>query len=343
MRHLLVTGGTGFVMAHVVRAWLLAGSGHRVTVLDISEPDAAARRFFEPVLDRITFVAGDVAEPSSYSNLPAVDAVVHGATITPHPYRDKAGALRAPEREEPARVIRTNIMGTTRLLDWARRMPAIERVVNISSGSVYARAVPETVAGALFVGEDQHVAPDGLYDITKLTGEMLAARFGTLFGLKAVSFRLSGVFGAMDRFTPARHVRCVPQVMAVNALAGRETRVLSTAASGDFVSAADVARAVLLALAEPEDALRHPVYNIAGGELVTYAELAAVIGAHTGGCVLKEVPADKAELSSPPDQRTGRFAAYDIARASRDFGWSPRPLSDTVGEYIDWLRAEASI
>ena len=337
--HLLVTGGTGFVMAHVVRQHLRADPAARATVVDIAPPDAAFRRFFAGLEPRIQIVVADLTDPAACAALPAdVDAVVHGAAVTPHRFTAADGTLHWPERDTPLRVIETNIMGTAWMLDWWRRQPGRGTFVNLSSGSVYAPEVP----GVEFVGEDDHVLPDALYDITKYTGERLTRRFAALYARPMVSVRLSSVFGVMDRPTPARHVRCIPQRLAMNALAGRATRVVSPLATGDYVAASDVARAIRLLLAAPAGGLRHSVYNVADGRLTTIAELQALLAPLTGGCPIEVAAAAEAEITQPASLRTGKYAAYDIARLTADTGWTPRPLAETLAGYVDWLRAEAA-
>ena len=83
---LLVTGGTGFVMSVVVRQWLDADRAARVVILDSAPPDAAAQRYFAPVMDRLTMVVADVARGESWHEAVrphAITHVVHGATVTP--------------------------------------------------------------------------------------------------------------------------------------------------------------------------------------------------------------------------------------------------------------------
>lgn len=337
--HLLVTGGTGFVLAHVVRQHLLADPEARATVVDLAAPDGPARRFFAGLEGRMRVVVTDLTDPAAYATLPGdVDAVVHGAAMTPHRYTALDGAEHWPERDGPLRIVETNIMATARLLDWWRGQPGGGRFVYLSSGSVYAPEVP----GVEFVGEDDHVRPDALYDITKYTGERLTRRFGALYGRPMVSVRLSSVFGAMDRATGARHVRCIPQRLAMNALAGRLSRVVSAEATGDYVSAADVARAIRLVVAAPEGRLAHSVYNIANARLTTISELQALLAPLTGGCPVEVVAEAEAEITQPASLRTGKYAAYDTTRLAADTGWSPRPLAETLAEYVEWLKAEAA-
>ena len=52
--------------------------------------------------------------------------------------------------------------------------------------------------------------------------------------------------------------------------------------------------------------------------------------------------AAEAEITQPASLRTGKYAAYDIARLTADTGWTPRPLAETLADYVDWLRAEAA-
>nr|MBA3520390.1 NAD(P)-dependent oxidoreductase [Hyphomicrobiales bacterium] len=64
---LLVTGGTGFVMSVLARAWLDRDPAARAVILDRAGLDLMAERFFAPVRDRLTLITGDVTDPAGWA------------------------------------------------------------------------------------------------------------------------------------------------------------------------------------------------------------------------------------------------------------------------------------
>ena len=143
---LLVTGGTGFAMSVVARKWLDINPGNRAVILDRAGLDDAARKYFAPVMDRLTLIQADVLDHAAWEPKLAslgITAVVHGATITPISRGSAAEARREPEAEMPARIIDVNLMGTVRVLDWARMQPGIKRFIYVSSGAVYRNHGPD--------------------------------------------------------------------------------------------------------------------------------------------------------------------------------------------------------
>ena len=337
----LVTGGGGFVMANFVRHWLESDPGHQVVALDATPLDDAARRYFAPVAGRLRFVESDVASPATWAKLPTdVDYVVHGAAVTPYPYTDGAGRRHDPEREDPLRVLTANIMGTGQALNWARSLPALRRFVYVSTGSVYIDSVPAQESEFFPLPEDGFIGPTALYDVTKYSSELIALRFKQLYAMDLAIVRLSSVFGPMDRQTAARNVRNVINHVTHAAAAGRTLKVDSADAVGDYVYAPDVAGALRRLLLAPRGGLHHDIYNVAGGITSTVRELVALAAAAAPGFKMEVVDSAVAELRTVPDRRTGKWAAYDIARAAKDLGWRPRPLAEAVRDYITWLRTE---
>jgi len=336
----VVTGAGGFVMANIVRRWLESDPTHWVVAVDASPIDDAARRYFAPVADRLRFVEGDVTSPELWARLPIdADYVVHGAAVTPHAYTDAEGRHRDPEREDPLHVVNVNVMGTTQALNWARTLRQLRRFVYVSTGSVYADAVPAQEEQFFPLPEDGYIGPTALYDCSKYAGELIAQRFKQLYGLNLFIVRLSSVFGPMDRQTGARKVRNVANQIMHAAAAGRALSADSLEAVGDYVYAPDVAEGICRLLLASHSDLRHEIYNIADGAITTVRDLVKLASAAAPGFTVQVVDPTVAELRTVPDRRTGKWAAYDISRAANDLSWHPRPLADAVRDYITWLRA----
>ena len=324
---LLITGGGGFVMSHLVRTWLEADGGAHVVVLDSSPLDPMAKQFFAPVADRLDYIQADVLGGDALAkiaNAHDITHIVHGATITS--MQGEGG----PD-PDPRRLLAVNIQGTANLLHWAAGLNNLARFIHVSSGSVYGGGPAEGP-----VPEEGYVGPDGFYALSKWASELVANQYGASYGVPVVSVRFSGVYGPMDRITHARTVRCEPNRIAHLALAGETIKVNDLNGVGDWIHGNDVAQGLCRLLEARSPA--HAVYNIAYGELATIADLIAYTAEVVPG-VHHEVVADAdANVLGDARRREGRFGAYCIARMTEEFGWRPRPLREAMHDYIVWLK-----
>lgn len=332
---LLVTGGTGLVMSNVILHWLLEDPEGRVISIDLGPPDAVAQRFFSPVADRIEFLSMDLREPGALEGLldRGITHIAHGAAITP--------GVGAREKAQAALTVGVNVMGTVHVLELARRLPGLVRLLHVSTGSVYGDDGPED-GGPL--PEEGYVDPfpGNLYAISKLSGELVAQRFATLFDLPLAMVRLASVYGPMDRDTPGRVVKCAANVMMHKAVAGEPWTVANGSAVGDWIHSGDVGRAIGALLRAPE--LHHTMYNIAYGEAVSLEALAGLVAAAVPGSAWSSIddPA-RADVSGNPARLTGAWGAYDTSRLRGDTPWRPMPLETALADYAAWLRTFGSV
>jgi UDP-glucose 4-epimerase len=335
---LLVTGGTGFVMSVVARQWLDQSPAARAVILDRSDLDAMAEKYFAPVRDRLTVITGDICDPTQWAaalEAHGITAIVHGATITPISRGSAAEAKIQPEAHDPAGIVDVNLMGTVRMLEWMRQHPAVQRFVYVSSGSVYRHHGPDWSGEPL--PEDGYVAPLTLYGISKFAAEMVVNRYADLFGLSALSVRLSSVYGPMDRATESRNFRHVPNRVAHMALAGEVVRPNSLEAVGDYISSSDVATGIIALLGAPELRYRH--YNIASGVATRIGDVIGWARARVQDIKVEVGSGDAANVVQDPAFKDGMWGAYDIARIIRDTGWQPRAGKVAFHDYMDWILA----
>jgi len=337
---LLVTGATGFVMSVLGRRWLASDPAARLVVLDAAALDAAAERYFAPVKDRLSVVVADVTQPESWRPAlarHAITHIVHGATITPISRGTAAEAKREPEAENPGRIIAVNVMGTVSVLDWARTLPDLARFIYVSSGAVYKHHGPDRPGEPL--PEDGYVMPRRLYGISKLTSELIAERYGDLFGLSTASVRPSSVYGPMDRVTASRNMHHIPHRIARLALDGaKRVRVNTLDAVGDYIHAEDVADAIISLLRAPR--LRYSAYNVACGATASIREIVAWVAEKVPGFCAEIVAPEQADIVQDPALRDGMWGAYDVARIGAETGWRPRPMRTALHAYMDWLVTE---
>ncbi|KAA0691464.1 NAD(P)-dependent oxidoreductase [Neorhizobium sp. P12A] len=335
---LLVTGGTGFVMSVVVREWLDRDPAARAVILDRSGLDAMAEQYFAPVRDRLTVITGDICDPSQWSNAldaHGITAIVHGATITPISRGSAAEAKRQPEAEDPARIVDVNLMGTVRMLEWARNKPSVKRFLYVSSGSVYRHHGPDWTGEPL--PEDGYVAPLTLYGISKFASEMVVNRYADLFGISALSVRLASVYGPMDRATESRNFRHVPNRVAHMALSGDVIRPNSLESVGDYVHSGDVAKAVIALISAPRLRYRH--YNIGSGRTSTTGDIVEWARERVPDLKVEVSPHETANVIQDATLKDGMWGEYDLARIERDTDWRPRSGRDAFHDYMDWIVA----
>jgi len=119
--HVLVTGGTGFVGFHTVKA--LVDAGHSVKLL-IRSPQKMQRVFAPLGLADLPCVTGDITDEASVNEaLDGCNAVMHAAALV---------SVHASESEK---VLQNNLLGTRLVLGgaWQRGIPRMVQVSSITA------------------------------------------------------------------------------------------------------------------------------------------------------------------------------------------------------------------
>jgi UDP-glucose 4-epimerase len=316
----LVTGGTGFVGANIVKD--LVQNGHQVVSFDINGPDQLLQDFLGESSSSVIFVQGDIVDPASVERLGQdhqIDKIVHAAVYTVN--------REALEIERSRDVIAINLEGTANLLELARTQK-VSRFIYVSSGAAYGSALP----GDQTLNEETPAVPGNLYGITKFASEMITRRYGELHGLSTASVRLSTPYGPMERVTGHRAVMSVFYDWTGRAVRG-ETIIAEDMDQGrDYIYIADIAdgiRAVLDASALP-----HGLFNLTTGIWVTFHQiLDAVVELSPGISV--ETTAPKADAGADSYSR-GPLSGH---RLFDDLGWTPKyDLKTGVANYIQWRK-----
>lgn len=322
-----ITGARGFVMSVTLQR-LLADPDVRVVAADLAAPDDVLRDALADVAGRVDFLTLDVRDANAVDAAvrdAAPDVIVHGATVTQVP---------AWEREKPAWYVDVNVMGTTHVLDAARRCPSVQRVVLASSAAVYGAGTGDP--GPL--AEDAPLLPDEMYGITKVAGEAIARRFAALYDLDIPIVRFTKVFGPMERPSSARAAMSLPYHLAAALSTGTPCRVTPRTldAAGDWISAVDVAEAITALCRSAQPHTR--AYHLASGISTSVRELLALFGTEA-----TTADPEDADVDMDPALRYGKNAVYSVRRAEAELGWRPRPLADQVAEYVRWARARPEI
>jgi nucleoside-diphosphate-sugar epimerase len=298
---IVVTGAAGMIGFSVATA--LASDRRGVIGTDVAAPAETPSFPFEAAdirdFDRLQRIAGT-----------AVDAVVH------------CGAISGPMlgRDRPKDLADINIGGTLNMLEIARRTKA-RRVVYTSTCMAYGH----TPEGLSPVDETAPLRATDIYGASKAAGEQMANAFVHSNGVDAVSLRLCWVYG------PRRRTDCLVNKLIRDGRAGQATRLpFGGGYHRQFVYIDDVVEAILVAL----DARKPPrrVYNVTGGQRLTFDAIAEVVGQVAGPV--------KTEFAPGPDPQDYRQERFAIDAVAEDLGWRPRhDLRAGVKAYAAWLES----
>ena len=179
----LVTGGTGFIGAYVVRD--LIGASHDVTVIDV-QPDLPTLRLIAPAAaDRVRVIRADVAVA------PQLFAAI--AETRPEIILHLASPLPPQSEEDASESLRVMTDGHVNVLE-AARIFGVRRVVWASATSVFGR--PEHHGGLdVPVPNDAPHYPETLYGICKSTNERLSALYRQRFRVDSIGLRFNQGYG----------------------------------------------------------------------------------------------------------------------------------------------------
>ena len=315
MKHLLVTGGAGFIGANFVRQ---ASRSYRVTVVD--KLTYAGNRANLP--EGIEFVQGDICEQPLIDELvSAADAVVHFAAES---HNDNS--LRSPEA-----FVHSNINGTFALLEAVRKHGT--RLHHISTDEVFGDL---ELGGSDAFTETTPYNPSSPYSATKAGSDHLVRAWVRSFGVRATISNCSNNYG------PYQHVEKFIPRQITNILTGQPAKLYGTGAQvRDWIHVDDHNAAVLAIL---ERGRIGETYNIgAGGKHVTNKEVIETICELMGGTY--EHVADR----PGHDQRY----TMDATKIRRELGWAPQHtdlrsgLEQTIAWYTDnrwwWEAGKAGI
>ncbi|WP_329222604.1 UDP-glucose 4-epimerase GalE [Streptomyces sp. NBC_01485] len=266
----LITGGAGYIGAHVARA--MTGAGERVLVLDDLSTGAPARLAADVPLVKGSALDADLLRRVFAEH--TVTGVVHLA----------AHKQVAESVARPTRYYRENVGGLATLLD-AVAEAGIRRFLFSSSAAVYGNPDVDLIT------EDTPCAPVNPYGETKLAGEWLVRAAGQAHGIATTCLRYFNVAGAAAPELADTGVFNIVPMVFDRLTRGEAPRIFGDdyptpdgTCVRDYIHVADLAEAHLAAarrLAAP-GAAGDLTVNIGRGEGVSVRELVTLIGEVTG-------------------------------------------------------------
>lgn len=311
MSNILVTGGAGFIGAHVTRE--LAARGDQPVVIDdfndrynpaLKEARAAAL-----IPPTIPIERGDIRDRVFLENLfekYQFETIIHLA----------AWAAVQTSIERPHIYTEVNLNGTVNLLEEARRHN-IKHFVFASSSSVYGgRTNPP------FRETDDVSRPLSPYAATKAAGEIMCATWYNLYQIPMSCLRFFTVYGpwgrpemALFKFTEA--IRTNQPVL----MRGRNTK-------RDFTYIDDIVSGVIAAHDQPHD---FAIYNLGNHDAVELPRfIQAIEQALQKKAIIEEVPLPVGDVP---------LTLADISHAQQAIQYQPKTsVEEGVTRFVHWYQ-----
>jgi len=336
MKPVLITGGAGFIAANV--ADRLLGAGTRVILFDnlsragVTENVEWLRRRHGNL---VTFRFGDVRDEA------AVRDVVRRSS---HVFHFAAQVAVTTSLVEPTLDFEVNGRGTLNVLEAVRACPDPPSLLFTSTNKVYGcldqvslkatatRYEPvDRVIGRRGVDEQCPLDFHSPYGCSKGVADQYVLDYCRTFGLRAVVFRMSCIYGPHQFGTEDQGW------VAFFLIAALRRTPLTIYGDGlqvrDVLFVEDLVDAMLLAR-DNIDRIGGQAFNIGGGpgQTTSLRELLGLIESLTG-----EVPEIRTEPWRAADQR---YYVSDTTKFANAVGWRPRiSVRQGVSTLLKWLVA----
>lgn len=309
----LVTGAGGFIGSHLVERLLDENWDVRALLRYNSRSERGNLDWlFDEKLDEVDIVWGDLRDSGS------VERVARGCTHVFH-----LGAVVAIPYSyvNPGAFVETNVVGTQHVLDVARRLDSVQRVVVTSTSEVYGTAqyVP--------IDEGHPLQGQSPYAASKIGADHLAESYVRSFDLPV------GIIRPFNTYGPRQSMRAIVPTIIAQLLARDTVELGNLSPRRDLTFVEDTVDG-FFRMATRDIPFGEPI-NTGNGSDISIGELFEL---------LKELTESDAELVTdeqrerPEDSEVMRLLA-DNQKACETMGWQPdHTLREGLEKTIEWVR-----
>lgn len=305
-KKILVTGGTGFIGANLVRR--LVKIGHRPTVLVRKESNFWR---LKNIISKVDLLETDILNSERLQK----DIDIVGPNYIYH--LAVYGTYQGTQKDL-RKTFETNIFGTINLLN-AGYNAGIEYFVNTGSSSEY--GLKETS-----MNENNILSPVNYYGVTKATTTLVTSTFSMQNKLPAVTLRLFSPYGYYEDKN-----RFVPTVIMAG-IKNEEIELSDPSFVRDFIFIDDVVDAYIYFL----DGNKYygEVFNVGSGKQTKLGDFVNILEKEIGKKIKIKWSGHKSNQFEPKKWQA------DISKARKELRWKPTTLLKKGLKKTDqWLLA----
>ncbi len=317
MKSVLITGGAGFIGSNLINSFLTNNPDIKVTCLDNFDS------FYDPRVKRnnikahlkksnFTLVKGDIRDLNRVKAKLSknYDVIIHLAA--------KVGVI--PSLQNPMLYTDVNVMGTQKLLEFARQSHC-KKFIFASSSSVYGvnPNVPWNENESLLM-------PISPYASTKISGELLGHVYAHLYNFQFISLRFFTVYGPGQRPDLAIHkfVRLISEGKPITLYGNGETK-------RDYTYIDDIVSGIIAVLDYSKS--MYEIINLGNNKPIKLLKLVKAIEKALG---------KKAIVNKLPQQLGDVPVTYaDISKARRILNYEPRTsFYSGIKEFVNLFKKQ---
>jgi len=289
-KRVLVTGGAGFIGSAVIEEF--QKYGHEIFVID--NLSFGKREFID--INDTHFFKEDILNRARINELIKIiqpQWIIHLAAVHFIPYCNKF----------PFESSNINIQGTINVLDAAKQLQGLEKVLFPSTAAVY----------PIFDGplhEEHTLGPLDIYGVAKLAGERLSHEFYLETAIPTIICRFFNAFGPNET-----NPHLIPEIQQQINLGIRTIKLGNLTPKRDFIHTHDMARAVRLLMSS--DSIDYDIFNLGRGIEYSVTEIVDAFEKQLG----ESITIDVDQKRTRKKERMHLLA--DVSKLKSIISWTP--------------------
>jgi len=308
-KHILVTGGTGFVGSHLVHALV---ARHARVIVPFRALDPRSYFATEKLSNKTMLVSCDLKDKERVFDIVSkyeIEYIFHLA----------AQAIVTTAFENPVETIESNVLGTTYIAEAARRFSHVKGVIVASSDKSYGKTKKPSV-------ETDPLRGDHPYEVSKSSMDLIANAYAKTYHVPLVISRFGNIYGEGD----LNFSRIIPGIM--KAMVTKETLVLRSDGSyvRDYIYVDDVVSGYLFLL-NRMDTVKGEAFNLSSDMSYSVVDLLK----KTMNVLKRKIPyriENSAENEIP-------YQHLNVEKITR-LGWKPtHSLRATLPQIFRWYKS----
>jgi dTDP-glucose 4,6-dehydratase len=325
MTKILVTGGAGFLGHHFVEH-ILKNTEWQIIIFDKLSYSSSG---FDRLRDvscydnkRIQIFTLDLTEEIPVGVVKEVGDVKYIIHLAAETHVDRS-------IDDPEPFVVTNVLGTMRMLNFARKMKNLAWFVYFSTDEVFGPAMPGTSHK-----EWARYNSTNPYSASKAGGEELCLAFANTYKLPVIVTHTMNIFG--ERQHPEKFIpMTIRNVLAHETVTIHSDSSKTISGSRFYIHARNVSSAILFLLHMARSRCK---YNIVGEKEVSNFEMAKFIAA----ALNKPLHYEMVDFHS---SRPGHDLRYALdGSLMRGLGWFiPVSFEDSLKKTLDWYLREENL